>query len=187
MEERVKWNWDFFVRWENRCPRRKTSWNKVEKHSTTIYMTSSPKSNLRHIGSHRTWNVTPLITMTTQLQKEGLSRQGPVQENVLYPWCWWCRCFRVYVGWCFFFAYLCPCRSLRSNRISKIEKNAFNYSRNLIYLWVKIKQLLLLSFLLRAQERPATLILTVISGLRITRAMFITGMLKPEIQILFCN
>ena len=51
---------------ENRCPRRKTSWNKVEKHSTTIYMTSSPKSNLRHIGCYGTWNVTPLITMTTQ-------------------------------------------------------------------------------------------------------------------------
>ena len=50
---------------ENRCPRRKTSWNKVEKHSNTIYMTSSPKSNLRHIGCHETWNVSPLITMTT--------------------------------------------------------------------------------------------------------------------------
>ena len=55
------------VRGENRCPRRKTCWNKVEKHSSTIYMTSSPKSNLRHIGCHRTWNVTPLITMITQL------------------------------------------------------------------------------------------------------------------------
>ena len=41
---------------------------------------------------------------------------------------------------------------------------------------------------LRAQERPAILILTVISGcvLRV-RAMFITGTLKPEIEILFCN
>lgn len=39
------------------------------------------------------------------------------------------------------------------------------------------------------QERPATLILTVISAdcvLRV-RAMFITGTLKPEIEILFCN
>ena len=33
-----------------------------------------------------------------------------------------------------------------------------------------LKKLLLLLLLLRAQERPATLILTVIGGLRITRA-----------------
>ena len=137
----------FLVRGENRCRRRKTSWNKVGKHSTTIYMISSPKSNLSHIGYHRTWNISPLITMTTQLHKEHVSWQGPVQENVPYPWCWYCKCFRVCVGWYFFFVFLCLCRSLRSNRISKIEKNAFNYSRNLIYLWVKIEQLLLLSFL----------------------------------------
>ena len=67
----VKWKNDsnesgVFGERENRCSRRKTSWNKVEKHSTTIYMTSSPKSKLRHIGCHETWNVSPLITMTTQ-------------------------------------------------------------------------------------------------------------------------
>ena len=149
MEQRIKWKWGFW--WEEKTgvlySEKKTSWNKVEKHPTTTYMTSSPESNLRHIGCYGTWNVSPLITMTTQLHKEHVSLQGPMQENVLYPWCWWCKCFTACVGWCFFFAYFCPCRSLRSNRISKIEKNTFNYSRNLIYLWVKIKQLLLLSFL----------------------------------------
>ena len=124
----------FLVRGENRYRRLKTSWNKVEKHSTTIW----------HQAQNWTWGtLVPtehgMLLLSSQWQpsmkstKEHVSWQGPVQENVLYTWCWWCKCFRVYVGWYFF----CFCRSLRSNRISKIEKNAFNYSRNLIYLWVK--------------------------------------------------
>ena len=43
------------------------------------------------------------------------------------------------------------------------------------------------NYLLRTQERPATLILTVISFVLRVRAMFITGTLKPEIEIFFCK
>ena len=73
------------VRGENRIPRRKTSWSKVEKHPTSIHMTSSPESNLGHIGCYGTRNVSPPLTITTQLHKEQVSWEGPVHENVLYP------------------------------------------------------------------------------------------------------
>ena len=150
MAEQVKWNWGFLVREENRDRQRKTSWSNVEKYPTSTHMTSSLQSSLRHhcllVG---TWKVGLLITMTAQFHREHVPWEGPVQENVLYPLCWWCRCFRAYVCWCFFLSYFCPWRSLRSNWISKIERNAFSFSRNLIYLWVEIhlEQLLLLSFL----------------------------------------
>ena len=43
-------------------------------------MTSSPESNLRHIGCYGTWNATPLITKTTQLHKEHVSLQGQCKK-----------------------------------------------------------------------------------------------------------
>ena len=103
MKQQIKcWFW-----WEGKTrlnPCRKTSWSKVEKQPyPSPHMTLSHKWNLGHIGNHRTRNVSPLITMTTQLYKKHVSWEGSVQENVLYSWCWWCRCFKACVYWCFFF------------------------------------------------------------------------------------
>ena len=66
------------ARGENRSPRRKTSWSKVEKHPNSTHMTSSPESNLRYIGCYGTRNVSPPITITTQLHKEQASWEGAV-------------------------------------------------------------------------------------------------------------
>ena len=140
---------EFLVRGENRCPL-------LRKKNILGQSREVPYHNLHDIKpriepeAHR---LLRNMECNSSHHKDNSASQrarfiaGPMQENVLYPWCWWCKCFRPCVGWCFFFAYFCPWRSLRLNRISKIQKNPFNYSRNLIYLWVKIEQLFLLSFL----------------------------------------
>ena len=104
MEKRIKcWFWKEEKTVLN--PHEKTSWSKVEKQPyLNQHMNLSQESNLGHIGNHGNRNVSPLITMTTQLYKEYVSWEGSVQENVLYFLCWWCRCLKACAYWCFFSA-----------------------------------------------------------------------------------